>query len=462
MTTANLRLVPFAAKPHTEDVRQMLRKFGYHVTIIADEVWLKERAEEAANPTVLLFARKVLPCGDIINRLERSARMPSLAVVHCQGTDCLSAILDRCDEFSCWPCNKEEFALRLGRLLLESTELSSIGMAGIAEEFIELDMVGRSPRFLEALTSIKRISRCDAPVLIQGATGTGKEVAARAIHYLGARRDFPFVPVNCGAIPDNLLENELFGHERGAFTDAKDAQQGLVAQTEGGTLFLDEVDTLSIKAQVSFLRFLQDYEYKPLGGKRARKANVRIIAASNADLEELVAQGEFRLDLWFRLNILSLTLPSLSERPSDIRLLADFFLNQYNQQYDKSVRRFHPNAVKWMSSYDWPGNVRELENLVHRAVLASDGLMAEFSHLGLVRTRSENSPVDGPITTDTKFNEAKSRVITDFEKRYLRQLMNETRGNVTLAAKRAGKERRALGKLLKKHGITRDSYAHLA
>ncbi len=461
MATASLLLVPFASRPHTDGVRQMLHQLGYQVRTLANDTWLEATAEDIANPTILVFARKDVPCKAIVRRLDRS-RAPSLAVFDCQETERLSAILDCCDEFSCWPCHEEELALRLERLLRESNSSSSIGTDGIAEEFIELDMVGRSPRFLEALASIKKIAGCDAPVLIDGATGTGKEMAARAIHYLGDRRNFPFVPINCGAIPDTLVENELFGHERGAFTDARDAQPGVVTQAEGGTLFLDEVDTLSSKAQVSILRFLQDHEFKPLGGKRTRKANVRIIAASNTNMEELVAQGAFRQDLWFRLNLLTLTLPSLSERPGDVLLLAEYFLDRYNQQYGRSVRRFYPHAIEWMSTYDWPGNVRELENLVHRAVLISDGPVAELSQPGFVPARDEVGSVDRPITTDTKFNEAKSRFIADFERQYLDQLMNEARGNVTLAAKRAGKERRALGKLLKKHGIARNPYAHRA
>src|SRR5258706_4658136 len=196
------------------------------------------------------------------------------------------------------------------------------------EDFGELNLVGRSPAFLEVLELTKRFSACDATVLVQGETGTGKELVARAIHYLGARRNFPFIPVNCGALPDSLVESELFGHARGAFTDARDARRGLIAEAQGGTLFLDEIEVLTPKAQVALLRFLQDLEYRPVGGAVVHDANVRIIAASNANLGTLQSDGHFRKDLLFRLNVLSVDLPPLRERQSDVVFLAEIFLKR--------------------------------------------------------------------------------------------------------------------------------------
>src|SRR4029077_10830352 len=187
-------------------------------------------------------------------------------------------------------------------------------------------MIGNSPALLAALGLIDKIARCDAPVIIEGETGTGKELAARAIHYWGKRSVRPFIPVNCGAIPDALIENELFGHRPGAYTDARGEYTGLIAHAQHGTLFLDEVDTLTPRAQVTLLRFLQDQQYRPLGGGAACSADVRIIAASNGDLAKLTEGGLFRLDLLFRLQILELRLPPLRERPGDVTLLASHFL----------------------------------------------------------------------------------------------------------------------------------------
>ena len=334
---------------------------------------------------------------------------------------------------------------------------SYVSEAKILEEFASLNLVGRSHTFLQALKLINRIARCDAPVLIQGETGTGKEMAARAIHYLGARRGHPFIPVNCGAIPESLLENELFGHEKGAFTDAKEPQIGLVAQADRGTLFLDEVEMLSAKGQIALLRFLQDTEYKPLGSKHLRKADARVIAASNIDLQTLVKQGDFRWDLLFRLNILVLALPPLRERSGDSELLAHHFICEYSARYNERMKVLHPRTLAWVKSHDWPGNVRELENFIHRAFLISDGAVIlpdnvdESAAQGIFARNST-----GP--SDVSFNQAKARLIADFERQYLARLMAETDGNVTLAAKRAGKERRALGKLLRKHGIERGRY----
>src|SRR6185312_8391616 len=186
-------------------------------------------------------------------------------------------------------------------------------------------LIGQSQAIVAVRAQLQRFAACDVQVLIEGETGTGKEVAAREIHYASARRDLPFVPVNCGAIPDSLIESELFGHGRGAFTDAKVAQPGLVDHAEGGTLFLDEVDALSPKGQVALLRFLQDHEYRPVGGQKARMANVRLLAATNADLAAQVAGGRFRQDLLFRLEVLTLDLPSLADRPEDVPLLARYF-----------------------------------------------------------------------------------------------------------------------------------------
>jgi two-component system, NtrC family, response regulator GlrR len=325
-------------------------------------------------------------------------------------------------------------------------------------EFATLKLVGTSPAFIRSLRCIKKVAQCDVPVLIEGEIGTGKEVVTRAIHYNSTRHAYPFIPINCGTLPDNLIENELFGHEQGAFTDARRAATGLIAQAEGGTLFLDEVETLSLKGQVVLLRFLEEQEYRSLGGKRLIKANVRVIAASNVHLADLVAKGSYRQDLLFRLNILFLHLPPLRERTGDIELLAEYFLNFYRAHYREQTY-LHPDTLKWMRHYPWPGNVRELENLIHREFLLAEGLVIRVQEL--VDSPAPKRPAEELLQEtllEYGFNEAKTQLIEAFEKRYLHSLMRRTYGNVTLAAKSAGKERRALGKLLKKHGINPFTY----
>ncbi len=244
-------------------------------------------------------------------------------------------------------------------------------------------MLGQSKTFLLARTQLRRYAGCDVQVLIEGETGTGKELAAREIHYVSARRERPFVPVNCGALPDNLIENELFGHERGAYTDAKSAQPGLIDHARGGTLFFDEVDALSSKAQVTLLRFLENNEYRPVGCGTARVSNARVIAATNARLETQVATGQFRRDLQYRLNVLHVQLATrCANVPGDVELLAEYFLTATAERMGGPTKHWSPDAMRAMVAHDWPGNVRELENVVLRAYLRSDGEMIDMAALG--------------------------------------------------------------------------------
>jgi len=310
--------------------------------------------------------------------------------------------------------------------------------------------VGNSEPFRSLLAKITRIARVDALVLLEGETGTGKELAARAIHYLGTRAGGPFVPCDCGALPEALFEGEVFGHARGAYTDARHDMRGLVAQANGGTLFIDEVHTLSKRSQGALLRFLQDGSYRPLGSERQCHADVRVVAAANCSLEDAVAAGSFRADLYYRLGVAMVTLPSLRERADDIPLLAEIFLARLASHYAAPKRRFDAAALAWMQKRPWPGNVRELEHFVHRELLRGDGPV-----LGLEALRGceERAAADAEA-----FNAARARAVAAFEVQYLHRLLTATHGNVSEAARRAGKERRVFGRLMKKHGIDRGQF----
>jgi two-component system response regulator GlrR len=325
-----------------------------------------------------------------------------------------------------------------------------------------LNLIGQSPAFLEVLALITRIAARDVSVLLLGETGTGKEVAARAIHYLGARRERPFVPVNCGAIPETLVESELFGHCRGAFTDARDAHLGLVAQAEGGTLFLDEVDALTHKAQIALLRFLQDGTFRPLGARGITTSDVRIIAATNADLVALTAKGSFRADLLYRLMIMPIEMPPLRKRSGDAALLAEHFVRCLSQRYRTPPTCMHPPSLSLLEKYSWPGNVRELENMIHREFLLAEGevlrLRAESLELSPNASGEWLAHEAKPGLWPASFSAAKAIAVTEFERAFLRRALAESGGNVSLAAQRAGKERRSFGKLLKKHGIDKRGY----
>ena len=316
------------------------------------------------------------------------------------------------------------------------------------------NLIGCSQAFQETVTLIRHIAETDAPVLIEGETGTGKEVAARAIHYSGGRQDHPFVAVNCGARPEHLIENALFGHARGAYTDARGSQPGLVALADGGTLFLDEVESLSGKGQVALLRFLQDLRYRPLGGHREEHANVRIIAATNLNLWQLVLAKQFRPDLYYRLQILFLRLPPLRERRGDPGVLASHFVGAFSARYGWRCRRLASDSVAALDRYEWPGNVRELENLVHRALLlTSDPVVAVPEEWLAATSVAADAPSADSGYFDLDLMDAKARVLDDFERVYLTRALARTGGNVSEAARRSGKERRAFGKLLKKYSI---------
>jgi len=319
-------------------------------------------------------------------------------------------------------------------------------MVSLLKETMGLEqIVGKDLAFLKEINKIPLVANCDAGVLILGETGTGKELCARAIHYLGPRSGKPFVPINCGAIPTELVENELFGHVKGAFTGACKSYPGLIYETDGGTLFLDEIDCLPLQAQVKLLRFLQDKEYRQLGSTNVNQADVRVIAASNLNLEKGISEGKFRQDLFYRLNIIPLALPPLRDRKGDIIPLAKHFLGKYASELKKPIKEITLEALQKLLAYDWPGNVRELENVVQRAVIFSHHAVIQGGHITL--PHANRSPLE------ETFQAQKARVIAEFEKNYIQNLLRVHQGNISQAARFAQKNRRAFWELMRKHEI---------
>lgn len=310
-------------------------------------------------------------------------------------------------------------------------------------------ILGKSRSIQLLHNSISQIATCDVSLIITGESGVGKELVARAVHYASERSGKPFIPVNCGAIPDNLFENELFGHVKGAFTDASLIQNGLVKEAEGGTLFLDEVGTLSSYNQVKLLRLLQEREYRPLGESKSRKADLRIIAATNEDLLYSTNKGRFREDLFYRLNIVSIHIPPLREREGDIAILIDHFINIYTRQYKLSPKKITEEAISLLSSYPWPGNIRELENKIQQLVVMVPSNIIGANDLNLPLFEAVNEGNGHKI-----FSEAKKEVVDLFEKQYLAKLLADYGGNVANSARRAGKSRTSMWNLLKKHNIS--------
>ncbi|HEU4435436.1 MAG TPA: sigma-54 dependent transcriptional regulator [Pyrinomonadaceae bacterium] len=334
--------------------------------------------------------------------------------------------------------------------LLEKRRESEIVTQTLKEKIGLKHIIGKSPAFLTEMDKLPQVARCDAGVMISGETGTGKELYARALHHLSARADKPFIPVNCGAIPAELVENELFGHERGAFSGANTSEGGLLQEAEGGTIFLDEIDCLPLLAQSKLLRFLQEKEYRSLGSSKMRKADVRVIAASNVDFEDAVATGRMRKDLYYRLNVIRLVLPPLRERHEDIPLLIQHFLVKYANEVKKELPSMSPEIVQMLMDHNWPGNVRELEHVIERAVVLSNNGTITFNDITLAG-QSEAVP-------EETFRRAKAIAIDRFEKAYIQRLLLTNRGNITRAARAARKNRRAFWELIRKHGIEAQSF----
>lgn len=341
----------------------------------------------------------------------------------------------------------------------------------INESLALSNIIGESPTIKKVRFLIATHSRYDAPVLVTGETGTGKELAARGLHYTGNRCAQAFVAINCATLTDDLFMSEIFGHVKGAFTDAKKSKKGLLEAADKGTLFLDEIDSLSLKSQAALLRFLQEKEYRPVGSETTYKADVRLIASANCDLEARIKQGAFRADLYYRLYILSVHMPPLRHREGDVRVLADHFIAQFDYQYGIGLKSLSPELLSLFEQLDWPGNVRELENLIHRLYLCSAGAVIGVDDLDdgfskISQQRQNHIDQSSSLSDVTNyFSEAensdegynfsrdKRMAVEQFEKHYVEKIMQKTEGNVTLAAQICGKERRAFGKLVKKYGI---------
>jgi two-component system NtrC family response regulator len=287
-------------------------------------------------------------------------------------------------------------------------------------------MIGASPKIQQLFSLICKVAATDVPVLILGESGTGKEMAARAMHRRSSRREGPFIPINCGAIPENLLESELFGHEKGAFTGAHERRQGRVELANGGTLFLDEIGELPLALQVNLLRFLQEHTISRIGGRESIDVDVRVIAATNTDLRELKINGNFREDLYYRLAVVVLELPPLREREGDIALLAKSFLRKFATKTDDKTIGFASQALKVMEQYHWPGNVREMENQIKRALIMAEGKR--------VRAKDFDFENSGGGTPGLTLREARERL----EKNMLERALLRRKGKITAAANDLG------------------------
>jgi Nif-specific regulatory protein len=327
------------------------------------------------------------------------------------------------------------------RLVAENTHLRE----ELRERYDFSNMVGGSGSMRQVYEQIAQVAGTNTSVLIRGESGTGKELIAHAIHYNSPRAKKPFVKVSCAALPDTLIESELFGYEKGAFTGAQGRKIGRFELAEGGTLFLDEIGDLNLTTQVKLLRVIQEREFERLGSTETIKIKVRLITATNKDLEKAIADGTFREDLYYRLNVFTIFVPPLRERKPDVMALADYFLEKYTKEHGKSIKRISTPAIDMLMSYHWPGNVRELENAMERAVLICDGTVIHAHHLPPTLQTAESS---GTIVK-VSLGEA----IASYEKDLIQDALKTTRGNCSRAARLLSSTERVLNYKVKKYGI---------
>lgn len=439
-----------------ELLAEALKKEGYDVEAFGSGEAAIARGREGRVDLVLTDIRMGAVDGlTVLREFKRMSQDTAIVVLTAFGSleGAIEAIKQGAYDYLAKPFKKEEIKLVVQRsldhcrLLRENTKFR--------EELKSKDewspLVGSSPAMLEVYKLVARVSESKSTVLLQGESGTGKELIARAIHGNSPRRDKPFVPVNCGALPDTLLESEMFGYEKGAFTGAVGTKTGLFESASGGTLFLDEVGELGQALQVKLLRVMQDHEVRRVGGTHSIKVDVRIIAATNRDLEQFVKEGKFRDDLFYRLNVVRITLPSLTERQEDIPMLAHYFLQKCATGTTTPVRGFHPDTMDLLNRYRWPGNVRELENAIERAVSLSHGPLLTPDDLPAAIRQA-------PIHADAKpespdVTEPVCLTLEEVEKRHLVRVLKETKGNKVKASKILGIDRRTLYRMAERFGL---------
>jgi two-component system response regulator AtoC len=452
-----------------DDKENMLKLFAK----ILDDGWRLTTASDGTRALALLASEEFdvvvtdirMPGASGFDVLRAAkARSPSTEVVMMTGygtvSDAVQAMKDGAYDYLEKPFDPDDAGRVVGRaaerkrLVDEATSLRRELQGVYAFE----NLIGKSARMREAFALLEQAAGLDITVLLLGATGTGKELAARALHHRSTRRAKTFIPVNCGALPAELVESELFGHARGAFTGATGAKLGLFEEAQGGTLFLDEVGELPLPTQVKLNRVLQEKEIRRVGENTPVKVDVRLIAATHRDLRAEVAAGRFREDLFYRLHVFPIRLPALRERMEDVPLLAAHFVKKHARAFRRDVAGFEPEALRILTSYAWPGNVRELENAVERAVAVARGDDIQAADLPPDLAAAPSAAPPGEMLAALPYRDAVEQARDRVSREYLAALMKEFGGNVTRAAERAGMERESLHRLLRRYGIRSDEF----
>jgi len=434
-----------------ELMKMRLESSGYEVTTAPDEDEAKAAVDGQAFDLAILDLQLVYQDG--ITLMEELHRVrPGMPVIiltaHGSIESAVEAMKRGAFTYLTKPFDARELILHVERALENRKLASEVDrLKGLLSERYDFkNIVARSEAMQTVLETVSRIARTESTVFVRGESGTGKELIARAIHLASDRSGKPFVAINCAALPETLLESELFGHEKGSFTGAVRASRGLFVQAHEGTIFLDEIGDMPLSIQAKFLRVLQERQFYPVGGEQPVDVDVRVIVATNKNIEEQIKKNQFREDLYYRIHVIPVELPPLRDRKDDIPILADHFLKKFSEQMNKKIKGLTPSAMQRLMLYDWPGNVRELENTIeYAAVMAEHDVIAE-DLIPLEKCTPEEAIM--PL------KEARE----SFEKRYLIRLLELTRGNVSSAAALAGKYRADLYNLLKKYVINPSNF----
>lgn len=430
----------------------LLTQEGYEVKSVTNG---KEAVTEAASfhPDVILLDQQmpVMTGMEALEKIQAARPNQVMILITAFGTISLAvdAVKKGAYDFIEKPFDNDDLLLKVKRAMEHSHLKGELRQLKKRLGEGERPIIGSEGGLRTVMEQVNRVAKTEATVFIHGESGTGKELIARAVHVRSKRSEQPFVAINCGAIPLTLIENELFGHEKGAFTDAKEAQPGIFEQAEGGTLFLDEIGELPMDAQVKLLRVLEERKVTRIGGTRLIPVNVRIVAATNRDLESEVKTGNFRLDLLYRLNVFTLELPPLRERKEDIPLLADFFIRKHNEVLNLSVKSITPAAMDRLCAYDWPGNIRDLENAIQSAmILCLDG-MIDVQQLPARIKGYEQSDSSITLGDSNDIREVNAQV----EKELIQETLKKFGDNRTLTAEALNISRKTLFNKMKKYGL---------
>lgn len=440
----------------------LLRSFGYDVAAVEDGFKAIERIKGEEWDLALVDLK--MPGMDGMEVLEKIRGINSITSViiitgYATVDNAVTAMKKGAVDYLMKPFTADEIRIRIEKALEKKRLVSeNIYLRQELTEKYKFDkIIGKSKVLQEIFRLIEKVAPTDSTILIRGESGTGKELIARAIHHSSLRKDRKFIAVDCGALPETLLESELFGHVKGSFTGAIVTKRGLLEVANGGTFFMDEVGDLSLGIQSKLLRVLQEKEFRPIGGVKSIKVDVRLIAATNKDLESMIDEKTFREDLFYRLNIVPIYLPSLKERREDVPLLVHHFLEIYNRKRNKNVKGISPETMNLLVEYDWPGNVRELENIVERLVIMNDSGIIEPEHLP---THIQGKHVCFNITTPQTNEELKiikKKVRTDavenIEKAFVIDALKRSGWNVSRAAREVGMKRQNFQILMRKYHI---------